>query len=123
MLPETLTTDIASFHPTVQAMLRDSAERWLAKKDRAEFNNRIVICIDPPRAFVLTHGFYEQVEGWCCEEGVLSGDELADFFARFGSSYAAWQTATLGPQRYPVRAFIKDGEDDWNWSIDTAAVA
>lgn len=120
MLPEVLTTEVASFHPTVRAMLHDSAERWLAKKDRSDVRNRIVICIEPPRGFVLTHGFYEQTDGWCCEEGVLSGSELADFFAAFGTSYAAWISATLGSQRYPVRAFIKDGEDDWTWSVEIA---
>lgn len=118
MLPETTLTNAPDFNPIVQAMLKDSAERWLAKKDRELPENRITICIEPPRAFVLYYGPH----GWICDEGNLSGIELAEFFSSFGAVYPVWLQSKLGG-KYPVRAFIKDGEDEWNFSVDMGPAA
>lgn len=117
MLPETTKTNVMDFHPIVQAMLRDSAERWLATKDRSARENAITICIEPPRAFVLTHNRYLGIKGWVCDEGVLGGFVLSEFFAAFGSSYALWLESKLGGQ-YPVRGFMKDGDREWTFSVD-----
>lgn len=118
MLPESTLTNVSDFNPLVQAMLNDSAERWLAKKDRELTENRITICTEPPKAFVLYHGPH----GWICDEGNLSGTELAEFFGSFGAVYPVWLQSKLG-SKYTVRAFIKDGEDDWNFSIDARSAA
>src|ERR1043165_1455582 len=118
MLPEQSTIDRAAFPAIVQALLHDSEERWMSKKDRSQSENGILICVDPPHAFRLTNGYNTGTTGWCCEEGVLSGHELAEFFGKFGSGYSTWLKASFIPQQWPVRAFIKDGEDEWTWSVD-----
>lgn len=120
MLPDVTKVEVDEFDPIVQAMLRDSSERWLALKDRSLPENAITICVEPPRAFVLTKGHLMGFDGWACDEGNLSGTELAEFFGSFGAVYPVWLQSKLGG-KYPVRAFIKDGQDDWNFSVDTRA--
>lgn len=115
---EYTSTDLSVAHPIVRAMIEESGARWLEIKDRGKWENRIVICIDPPYGFRLSNGYYEGVDGWVVESGILGSGELADFFAGFGSVWPAWIGSTLSGQ-YPVRAFIKDGTDDWNFSVGT----
>jgi hypothetical protein len=113
---------VIDFDTTVRAVLRDSAERWLSIKDRSRPENAIIICLEPPNAFVLSYQDYQR-EGksrWICDEVILGGTELADFFAAFGSSYTMWRESNLGG-KYPVRAFIRDGQDNWNFSVDMSA--
>jgi hypothetical protein len=115
---ETTTTDLSTIHPIVRDMIEESGARWSEIKDRGKPANQIVICIDPPYGFRLSNGYYEGADGWVVESGVLSAGELANFFSSFGSLWPAWIGSTLLGQ-YPVRAFIKDGTDDWNFSVDT----
>jgi hypothetical protein len=115
---ERTSTDLLTTHPTVRAMIEESGPRWLETKDRSKPENQIIICVDAPRGFCLSNGYYKNTDGWVIASGVLSSAELADFCGSFGSMWPAWLGSILSGQ-YPVRAFIKDGTDDWNFSVDT----
>lgn len=110
-------TNVSEFSDVVQAMLRDSAKRWLATADRALLENAIIICRQPPYAFILSNGRLDGTDGWVCDEAILDSVELSDFFATFGSSSSLWLESKLGG-KFPVRAFIKDGQRPWTFSVD-----
>lgn len=117
-LATTATAGLAQTHPIVRAIIEENSERWLTE-DRSLPENRIIVCIDPPRAYYLSNGYYTGVDEWFVEEASLSMSEIEEFICEFGSSWRLWLASTLGGQ-YPVRAFIKCGDRDWNFSVDTS---
>jgi hypothetical protein len=101
-------------------MLKDSAERWLAVKDRSVPGNQVLITVDGVRLYYLSHNPLG-MDGWVCDEGPLVWPEAADFFAEFGASARVWIGCIRNGMR--LRAFVKNGtHEGWNQSLEQMPV-
>lgn len=112
-----------SMDATIRAMIAEQGDMWAdAVAERHERYQAVVIADGPSRCWRLTRNIGDTE--WTIEEDKLDENELASFFAAFGSHWKLLLGAQVGDAHYPVRAFIKNGRkktQGWSISIETPA--
>lgn len=118
------------FRETVEQMIQEQGSTaWTHENStfRTYPENAVVITDNPTRCFRLT---LPKPDGeWVIEESVLTTEELAGFFAAFGSHWRMLLSSKLtfgDDSEGKVRAFIKNGRKpgkDWSISLDMLPVA
>ena len=97
-----------NLNETIDAMIKEQGESWLeALPDRTTTWNAVVITDSPDHCYRLKFWDGE----WVKVKSSLTNEELASFFAAFGSHWkvllSSWLTSTSG--LVPIRAFIANG--------------
>lgn len=110
------------FNETIDAMIKEQGEIWLdALPDRNTTWNAVVVTDSPSHCYRLMFR-----EGqWVRVEDALTHEEMASFFAAFGSHWkillSSWVESSDG--LIPIRGFIANGRkprSGFSISIDTS---
>lgn len=112
-------TSVASFFDnTVTDMIAEQGAIWAECPDfenRTEISNAVIVTDNPDRCYrlFLRDGVWNRIEDR------LTWNELAQFFAAFGTHWTLLRgvrlDTTSGPA--PIRAFIKNGRIRGGWSV------